>query len=170
MNSIRGKRNLTDRRDDLLMIFLGATEEHSARFCVIGGQALNLYAKPVLTTGLDLVVEAGRWPKVREALEGRVTIVEHSDCVEIHGQGSGQRLRVWTDPRLQDFIPRARLRTIRGFKMCVAAPEDLLQSQVWIAQDESRPETERQRARGNMERLVRAMPELETLLPQDVAP
>lgn len=41
---------------DILQIFLDAISNLGADYCVIGGLAVNAYAEPVVSLGLDVVV------------------------------------------------------------------------------------------------------------------
>jgi hypothetical protein len=52
------KANLLDEVQALL-------EEHSIRFCVIGGQAVDAYVEPLVSLDLDLVVAVDQVDRIR---------------------------------------------------------------------------------------------------------
>ena len=43
---------------DLLRSLVSLLDENSVRYCVIGGQAVNAYAEPLVSLDLDIVVAA----------------------------------------------------------------------------------------------------------------
>ena len=47
---------VTVDRANLLDELLGLLDEHDVRFCVIGGQAVNAYAEPLVSLDLDLAI------------------------------------------------------------------------------------------------------------------
>jgi hypothetical protein len=63
-------------RVDLLDQALALLHREDARFCVIGGVAVNAYAEPVVTLDVGLVVAAFDRPVVERAL-ARQFVVEH---------------------------------------------------------------------------------------------
>ncbi|HSL84652.1 MAG TPA: hypothetical protein VLF66_17900 [Thermoanaerobaculia bacterium] len=82
--------------------------------------------------------------------------------------GSDLRIQLRTDPRYQEFLPRAEPRTVLGYALRVAAVEDVLQGKVWAYRDESRRGSERQKDLADIARLVEAHPELAERVPEPV--
>ena len=50
-----------------LQVVLAMCERHGD-YCVIGGLAVNTYARPVYTMDADLVIAAGKLPLIRQEL------------------------------------------------------------------------------------------------------
>jgi hypothetical protein len=139
---------------DLLALLLAIFEESGTDYCVIGGLAVNAYADPVVSLDLDVVVGL----KVEE--------FEHS--VNLSLKGSDLRIQLQTDPRYQAFVNRATPREVLGYRMKVAAVEDVLKGKVWAFSDDGRRASKRQKDLADIMRLVETQPELMELLPESV--
>lgn len=160
---------VTHGRTDLVQALLGILEETDARYCVIGGLAVNAYAEPVVSLDLDLVVATDRVEEVAAAARAQGWKVEafpHS--VNLSHRESDLRIQLQTDPRYQDFLPRAGEREVLGYRLRVAAVEDVLQGKLWAYQDESRRASKRQKDLADIARLVEVRPELASRLPPAV--
>lgn len=154
---------------DLLQVFLDLLREAGADHCVIGGLAVNAYAEPVVSLDLDVVVATDRVDRVAEAAAGRGMKVERfPHSVNLSSHGSDLRIQLQTDPRYQEFIPRAEERRVLGYPLRVAALEDVLQGKLWAYQDESRRGSKRQKDLADIARLVETHPELAERLPAAV--
>ena len=161
--------SLAHGQSDLVQILLDLLEQSGAGYCVIGGLAVNAYAEPVVSLDIDIVVAA----KERDALAAaakkgglKVETFEHS--INLSHPKSDLRIQLQTDPRYQDFIPRAASRPVLGYQMRVAAAEDVLQGKVWAYQDQSRRRSKRLKDLADILRLVEALPILKKQLPQSV--
>lgn len=162
-------RAVTNGETDLLQLLLDILEETGAGHCVIGGLAVNAYVEPVVSLDLDLVVATDRVDAVAEAAAARGLQVEsfpHS--VNLSGLGSDLRIQLQTDPRYQEFLPRAESRTVLGYPLKVATVEDILQGKLWAFQDQSRRPSKRQKDLADIARLVEARPDLVARLPAAV--
>ncbi|HEX5760286.1 MAG TPA: hypothetical protein VF121_13950 [Thermoanaerobaculia bacterium] len=60
-------RTVTMDHADLLERTLQVLEEAGARYCVIGGQAVNAYAEPVVSLDLDFALVPGESDPTRRA-------------------------------------------------------------------------------------------------------
>jgi len=155
-------------QEDVLQILLDMLAETEARYCVIGGLAVNAYAEPVVSLDLDIVVAAEGVDKVADAAAKRGLKVERfTHSVNLSSGKSDLRVQLQTDERYQAFIPRAAERDVLGYRMQVAAVEDVLQGKVWAYQDPTRRASKRQKDLADIMRLVEANPELEFELPDD---
>lgn len=146
---------------------------HGARWCVIGGLAVNTYAEPVYTADLDLVVIADELAPVLEELRAaNFRIKEFPFSVNAQRRGErevqgGSRLMVqFTRPeRYQAFVERASLRKVFGLDVPVAALEDLVRGKLWAWGDPMRRESKRSKDESDLLRLGEAHPEIRGLLP-----
>ncbi|MHC4502044.1 MAG: hypothetical protein ACYTFI_01980 [Planctomycetota bacterium] len=156
-------------RTDVLAVLLRVLEETGSEYCVIGGLAVNAYAEPVVSLDLDIVVAMDAVERVRAAAEENgfaVEAFEHS--VNLKSDASDFRIQLQTDPRYQDFIARAGPRDVLGYRVHVAAIEDVLQGKVWAYSDSTRRKSKRQKDLADIMRLVEARPELARHLPEAI--
>jgi len=154
---------------DILQLLLDILAETGSDYCVIGGLAVNAYAEPVVSLDLDIVVAAGNIQRVSDAAAMRGLKVERfQHSVNLTSAQSDLRVQLQTDERYQAFIARSAEREILGYRMKVAAVEDVLQGKVWSYLDEQRRKSKRQKDLADVMRLVEANPALENLLPSRV--
>lgn len=154
---------------DLLEVLLDILQSTDAVHCVIGGLAVNAYVEPVVSLDLDLVVATDRVDEVAKAAAARDLKVERfPHSVNLSSSSSDLRIQLQTDPRYQEFLPRAERRTVLGYPLRVAAVEDVLQGKLWAFQDETRRPSKRQKDLADLARLVEARPELMERLPEAV--
>jgi hypothetical protein len=139
-----------------------------ARYCVIGGQAVNAYAEPVVSLDLDIAV-ATEDLAATEALLGRHFRVERfPHSVNVTAAGSDLRLQLQTDPRYAEFVPRASSCDVLGLRLPVAGIEDVLQGKVWAAQDPTRRPSKRQKDLADISRLLEVRPDLRGRIPAEL--
>lgn len=162
-------RAVANGETDLLQAFLDVLREAGADHCVIEGLAVSAYAEPVVSLDLDVVVATDRVDRVVDAAAAHGMKVERfPHSVNLSAAGSDLRIQLQTDPRYQEFVPRAEERRILGYVLRVAAVEDVLQGKLWAYQDESRRGSKRQKDLADIARLVEAHPALEPRLPAAV--
>lgn len=162
-------RAVANGETDLLQVLLDVLEETGSRHCVIGGLAVNAYAEPVVSLDLDLVVATDRVDDVAAAAASRgLKVQRFPHSVNLSSPGSDLRIQLQTDPRYQEFLPRAEPRMVLGYSLRVAAVEDVLQGKLWAYQDETRRPSKRQKDLADLVRLVEARPELAERLPGSV--
>ena len=112
---------------------------HGARWCVIGGLAVNTYAEPVYTADLDMVVIAEDLGPVLDDLRAAdFRVKEFPFSVNAQRRAgpretAASKLMVqFTKPgKYQAFVERAVIRPVFGFDVPVAALPDVVQGKLW---------------------------------------
>ncbi len=156
-------------REDVLALFLRILDETGSAYCVVGGLGVNAYAEPVISLDLDIVVATGDLEKVCEAAATEGFAIKHFEhSVNLKSDASDFRIQLQTDPSCQDFISRSELRDVLGYRMRVAAVEDVLAGKVRAYSDESRRPSKRQKDLADIMRLVETRPELAGQRPEAV--
>lgn len=153
---------------DIVQILLDILAETGSRYCVIGGLTVNAYVDPVVSLDVDIVVaveDVGATSLAAKERGLKVEQFEHS--VNISSIHSDLRIQLQTDSRYQDFIPRAELRDILGYRMRVAILGDVLQGKVWAYMDQTRQRqrSKRQKDLADILRIIEAYPQLVSKLP-----
>lgn len=138
------------------------------RYCVIGGQAVNYYAEPLVSLDLDLVVATERLDDVEKLLSEHFEVRRFPHSMNITPEQSDLRVQIQTDPRYGGFVERARPGEVLGVPMSVADKRDLLQGKVWAAGDTSRRASKRQKDLVDIARLIEGDPGLETMVPPEI--
>ncbi len=154
---------------DILQQLLETLAETRSAYCVIGGLAVNAYAEPVVSLDLDVIVAADKLDQVATTAQSRglkVETFEHS--LNLTSPKSDLRIQLQTDPRYQQFLPRAAEKEVLGYRLKVASVADVLQGKVWAYQDKSRRRSKRQKDLADIIRLVEADPSLEDQLPASI--
>lgn len=160
---------VANAEEDVLAVLLRILDETDSAYCVIGGLAVNVYAEPVVSLDLDIVVAAGDLEKVCGAAEAEgfaVKRFEHS--VNLKSDASDFRIQLQTDPRYQEFISRSELMDVLGYGLRVATVEDVLAGKVWAHSDATRRASKRQKDLADIMRLVEVRPELASRLPDAI--
>ncbi len=156
-------------RVDILKEFLAFLRAMKSDYCVIGGLAVNAYVEPVVSLDLDVVVAADYLNRVRStALKRGFKVEPFEHSLNLAKAGSDLRIQLQTDARYQDFIPRAELKNVLGYRMKVAAVEDVLKGKVWAFLDETRRKSKRQKDLADIMRLVEVFPGLRRRIPSAV--
>lgn len=161
-------RTVTRDYSGLLKHALQILEEAGARYCVIGGQAINAYAEPVVSLDLGLALAPGEIERLR-ALFGppiRIERFEHSG--NLSAPDSDLRIQFQVDPRYDEFPARAEVRDVLGHRLPVARLEDVLRGKVWAASDSSRRASKRQKDLADISRLLEGHPELREMVPEAI--
>ena len=154
---------------DIIQILLDVLAETGAGYCVIGGLAVNAYVEPVVSLDLDVVVVSEGAEAVCAAAQARGMKVERFEhSINLSMSGSDLRVQLQTDPRYQAFLRRAVEREVLGYRMSVAALEDVLEGKVWAYSDEERRPSKRQKDLADIMRLVETHPHLKDQLPPEV--
>ena len=154
---------------DVVALLLDLLRQTGAEYCVIGGLAVNAYAEPVVSLDVDLVVVTDKVEALCEAAISRgVKIERFAHSINLSVPGSDLRIQLQTDPRYQEFIPRAVERQVLGYSMTVAALQDVLAGKVWAYQDEQRRRSKRQKDLADILRVVETHPELKGQLPPEI--
>ncbi|MBA2375777.1 MAG: hypothetical protein M3494_03140 [Actinomycetota bacterium] len=143
-------------------------DDAGIRYCVIGGQAVNYYAEPLVSLDLDLVVATEKLDEAETLLAEHFEVRRFPHSMNITPEQSDLRVQIQTDPRYGDFVERARPGEVLGIPMSVADKRDLLRGKVWAAGDSSRRASKRQKDLVDIARLIEGDPALETLVPPEI--
>jgi len=157
---------LANGQSDIVQILLNIIAERASPYCVIGGLAVNAYVEPVVSLDVDMViaikdVESTCLSAGKQGL--KVEQFEHR--VNISSPESDLRIQLQTDPRYQEFIPRAELKDVLGYKMYVASLNDVLRGKVWAYADQTRRRSKRQKDLADILRIIEKYPQLKEKLP-----
>ncbi|MDE3089308.1 MAG: hypothetical protein KGJ80_07970 [Chloroflexota bacterium] len=168
MRALEFWKTIAVDKSNLLERLIGLLTEHGIRYCVIGGQAVNAYAEPLVSLDLDLVVAVEQLSQVESLLanEFRVEHFEHSLNVSL--AGSDLRVQLQLDPRYASFLEHATSRQVLGLTLPVASVEDVLRGKVWAAQDPTRRPSKRRKDVLDIERLIEVYPHLRVQVPPDI--
>lgn len=159
---------MVEDRVDFLDRMIALLTDHSVRYCVVGGQAVNAYAEPVVSLDLDVAVAADQLGQVEALLRQVFSVERFPHSLNVSVPGSALRVQVQTDPRYAAFVDRAEVRDVLGLQLPVAGLEDLLQGKVWAVTDETRRPSKRQKDLADIARLLEVHPELRGRVPADV--
>jgi len=154
-------------RANFLESLLSLLEEEGIRYCVIGGQAVNAYAEPLVSLGLDLAA-ADQIDRLEPALTQRFRVERFPHSLNVSAPGSDLRVRIQTDPRYTAFLERASMREVLGVRLPVASVEDVLQGKVWAALDPDRRASKRRKDLLDIERLLEAHANLRDRVPEEI--
>ncbi len=156
-------------REDVLALVLRIIEDAGADYCVIGGLAVNAYAEPVVSLDLDVVVATGALAGVCAKAEAEgFTVARHEHSVNLKSASSDFRIQLQTDPQYQEFMARAEARDVLGYRMKVAAIEDVLEGKLRAYSDATRRASKRHKDLADIARLVEVRPGLAERLPEAV--
>jgi len=168
MQALEFWKRVTADRADFLESLIALLAEHGVRYCVIGGQAVNAYAEPVVTLDLDLVVAMDQLPEMERVLRERFRVERFPHSLNLSMPGSQLRVQIQTDPCYEGFVDRAGRRDVLGLELPVASPEDLLQGKVWAAIEPRRRPSKRQKDLADISRLLEAYPDLRSRVPAEI--
>jgi hypothetical protein len=154
---------------DMLQTFLDVLKKTGSKYCLIGGMAVNAYVEPVVSLDLDVVVGGKDLDKLCEAAAKKAFRIErYEHSVNLTLAGSDLRIQLQTDMRYQDFIARAQSKKVLGYRLKVAAIEDVLKGKTWAYLDETRRRSKRQKDLADIIRIVEAYPRLRRRLPSEI--
>ena len=156
---------VTHSRVDVLQLLLEALRRLKIDYCVIGGLAVNAYCEPVVSLDMDIVVVLQEVDALCAALRKKFKITRYPHSINLSSAKSDLRVQIQIDPRYQDFISAAVPRTVLGYRMQVAAPENLLQGKIWAWEDTARRVSKRHKDLSDIARLLEVYPGLKKSLP-----
>ena len=155
-------------QSDLLEQIVTLFESHHVAYCVIGGQAVNAYAEPLVSLDLDVVIAADQLAAIERLLTQSFSVKRFPHSLNVSTPGSDLRVQIQTDARYADFPVRASRREVLGRSLRVAALEDVLQGKIWAALDPERRGSKRQKDLADIARLIEAYPQLRQQVPAEV--
>lgn len=168
MRALAFWKTVTADRSDFLDRLIALLSDHGIRYCVVGGQAVNAYAEPVVSLDLDLAVAVDQLGQAERVLGDAFRVERFLHSLNVSEPGSDLRVQVQTDPRYASFVDHAAPRDVLGLHLPVARLEDVLQGKVWAATDPSRRPSKRQKDLADIARLLEAYPSLRPQVPDEV--
>lgn len=156
---------VTNSKSDFLQQFFDVLKREKTGFCVIGGLAVNVYAEPLVSLDLDVVVASEKLDALTGILSKRfkVKVFEHS--VNVFSASSDVRIQIQRDERYQEFVRSAKVRKVLGYKLPVAGIDDVFRGKVWAYSDATRRPSKRQKDLADIMRLLEVKKSLSRLLP-----
>jgi hypothetical protein len=168
MQALEFWKTVTVDHANLLESLIGLLREHQVKYCVIGGQAVNAYAEPLVSLDLDLVIAISDFDRTRSLLATHFSVEQFPQSINISSPDSSLRVQIQTDPRYLDFPERATDRDVLGLALPVASLDDLLQGKIWAAGDPERRPTKRQKDLLDIARLIEKYPRLRGQVPVEL--
>ncbi len=156
MQALEFWKAVTVDRSDFLERIIALLEKNHIRFCVVGGQAVNAYAEPVVSIDLDIAVAVEDFARA----ETLVRNVPPGDTLV--------RIRIENDLRYTSFPDHATQRNVLGVMLPVASIEDVMRGKIWAAQDPDRRGSKRQKDLADIARLLETHPHLRPLVPASI--
>src|SRR3972149_2891825 len=160
--------SIANGKSDIVQLLLDLLEELKIDYCLIGGLAVNAYAEPVASLDLDLVLAINDVEKFIEHVKNTFEISRFEHSINLQHPDSDLRIQLQTDLRYQSFIAKASVKNVLGYKMKVAALDDVLTGKIWAYSDEERRKSKRQKDLADIMRLVETHPHLHDVLPEEI--
>jgi hypothetical protein len=155
---------------DDVSLLVATLERREIPWCMIGGLAVNHWAKePMATADVDVVIAAERVDEAVKALGAagfKAKRFKWSVNLKGHSKVSVQ---ISTEEAYREFPGRSVPADIHGILMRVASLTDTLHGKILAWQDLKRRASKRQKDLLDIMRLVEAHPRLRKLLPTDLA-
>jgi nucleotidyltransferase AbiEii toxin of type IV toxin-antitoxin system len=161
-------KTVTMDDSDLLHDLISLLDENKARYCVIGGQAVNAYAEPLVSLDLDIVIAAEDMERVEALCREVFTVERFPHSINLSKAESDLRVQIQTDPRYFSFTEHASPKSVLGVTLPVARVEDVLQGKIWAASDHSRRGSKRQKDLADIARLLDEYPDLRDRVPASI--
>ncbi len=168
MQALTFWKTITVDQSNLLENLVSLLNEQGIRFCIIGGQAVNAYAEPLVSLDLDLVVAVGQLEQAEALLESHFDLKRVPRSLNVAVAGSDLRVQIQTDERYGAFVERSMARMVLGLELPVASLEDVLQGKIWAALDPERRGSKRQKDLADISRLLEQYPKLRPRVPQEI--
>jgi hypothetical protein len=161
-------RTVVADRSDFLNRVIGLLTDNKIAFCVLGGQAVNAYAEPVVSLDLDVVIAVDQLLEAEKLLSDEFHVEPFPHSLNVSSLGSDLRVQIQTNPRYAPFVARSTMRDVLGLQLPVASVEDVLQGKIWAALDSDHRPSKRQKDLADIARLIEAYPALRDLVPQEL--
>lgn len=168
MQALQFWKLVTMDKADFIVELTDLLRTEGIKYAVIGGQAVNAYAEPLVSLDLDLAVAVEDLEKAEALLRARFKVQRFPHSLNISQVDSKLRVQVQTDPRYSEFVARAAPRNVLDLTLPVADVRDVLQGKIWAAQDSERRPSKRQKDLADIARLLEAYPELRAMVPDDI--
>jgi hypothetical protein len=161
-------KTVTTDDSDLLHDLISLLDGNKARYCVIGSQAVNAYAEPLVSLDLDVVIAAVDLERVEALCREDFMVERFPASINLSKAASDLRVQIQTDPRYFNFPEHASLRNVLGIALPVARVEDVLQGKVWTVSDHTRRGSKRQKDLADIARLLDEHPHLRDQVPTGI--
>ena len=168
MQALQFWKLVTMDKADFIVELTDLLRTEGIKYAVIGGQAVNAYAEPLVSLDLDLAVAVEDLEKAEALLRACFKVERFPHSLNVSQSGSDLRVQIQTDPRYSDFVARAAPRDVLGLTLPVADVRDVLQGKIWAAQDRDRRPSKRQKDLADIVRLLEVYPELRAQVPDDI--
>ncbi len=146
-----------------------AWQQAGIKWCVIGGLAVNHWARePIVTKDAGIVVA---FSDLAAALEAARTAGFQIQPFRFSAnlKGKGQiAIQVTTDPRYSGIAERSSEADVMGLRLPVASLEDTFQGKLWAWADPERRPLKKKKDELDLLRLAEAWPELRARLPENI--
>ena len=155
---------------DDVSLLVATLEHREIAWCMIGGLAVNHWAKePMATADVDIVIAAGSVGQSVKALCAAGFVAKKFKwSVNLKGR-SQVSVQISTEEVYHDFPGRSVPADIHGILMRVASLPDTLHGKILAWRDTKRRASKRQKDLLDIMRLVEAHPKLRQRLPAELA-
>lgn len=168
MEALAYWQTVIEDRSGFLLRVVDLLRSSGARFCVIGGAAVNAYVEPVITLDLDVAVAADDLERAEQVLGSEFAVERFEHSINVSDPGSRLRVQLQTDPRYFTFVERATEREVLDLQLPVASIEDVLQGKIWAFMDEGRRQSKRVKDLSDIARMIETYPHLRPRVPSAV--
>jgi hypothetical protein len=155
-------------KSNFLDDFLALLNREAISFCVIGGQAVNAYAEPLVSLDLDIVIALDQIDDVVGLLKEHYIVQAFPHSINISSYASDLRIQIQTDSRYFEFLNQAEDHPVLGITLPVASLKDTLHGKIWAAQDPERRPSKRQKDLADIARLIEVYPYLKSDIPPEI--
>ncbi len=168
MKALTFWRTVVSDESDFLGRVLAVLRANGIRFCVIGGQAVNAYADPVVSLDLDIAVGIDQIEAAAALLRRDFDAERSPHSINVGAQGSALRVQLQTDARYAAFVAGAIERDVLGLMLPVADIADVLQGKVWAASDPACRPSKRLKDLADIARIIETRSDLADAVPSEI--
>jgi len=159
---------ISNSNKDFIQEFIDILRDRKIKFCIIDGLAVNVYAEPVISLDVDIVIISEKLRELLDILQKNFKVKRFEHSINISSPCSDIRIQIQTDEKYQEFINRAKLRPVLGYKLPVACIRDVLMGKIWAYSDKTRRASKRQKDLADIVRILEVKPGLFNLLPGEL--
>jgi hypothetical protein len=160
---------LTEGGSNDVLRMIAVLDHVQARWCMIGGLAVNHWAQePLVTRDVDIVVALDQVEPAIPSFESAGFLVKRfpwSINLDGHSQIS---IQISTDEMYREFPGRSVPADIHGIPMRVACLEDTMTGKLAAYADKGRRPSKRQKDLADIARLIESHPGLEKRVPASI--
>ncbi len=107
---------IANGKNDVVQEFLETLSSLKIDYCVVGGLAVNVYAEPVVSLDLDLVLAIDKTNKFISEIKDRYAVETFTHSIKLKHPESDLRIQLQTDIRYQPFIQKSRKEKCSGLR------------------------------------------------------